>query len=70
MSALRSSRGRISVRLLEVGFSHPVRLIVNALGSPPADVVERCHDAGVLVGALVGTPAQAVRQKEPALFNR
>lgn len=40
-----------------------VKLIANALGTPPADVIGRIHDSGRLVAALCGTPAQAVRHK-------
>jgi NAD(P)H-dependent flavin oxidoreductase YrpB (nitropropane dioxygenase family) len=40
-----------------------VRLIANALGTPPADVIRRIHDSGRLVAALCGAPAQAVRHK-------
>jgi NAD(P)H-dependent flavin oxidoreductase YrpB (nitropropane dioxygenase family) len=54
---------RTSRKLLDVALAHPIKLVVNALGPPPADVLERCHDAGLLVGALVGTPEQALRQK-------
>ena len=27
---------------VEVALNHPISLIANALGSPPADVIERC----------------------------
>ena len=30
------------------------RMIVNALGTPPADIVQQVHDAGRLIGALAG----------------
>lgn len=40
-----------------------VRLIANALGTPPAEVIDRVHDSGRLVAALCGAPAQAVRHK-------
>jgi NAD(P)H-dependent flavin oxidoreductase YrpB (nitropropane dioxygenase family) len=36
-----------------------VRLIANALGTPPADVIERIHASGRLVAALCGAPKQA-----------
>jgi len=50
--------------LIDVALSHPkVRLIANALGTPPADIIERIHDAGVKVAALCGSPSQAVRHK-------
>ncbi|MEJ3746761.1 nitronate monooxygenase family protein [Actinomycetes bacterium KLBMP 9797] len=39
---------------VEVALNHPVRLIANALGPPPADVITRAHDRGLLVAALAG----------------
>jgi len=48
---------------LEVTLSHPgVTLVVNALGPPPKYIVDRCHEAGLLVGALVGSRQHAERQ--------
>ncbi|MBP7686194.1 MAG: nitronate monooxygenase [Deltaproteobacteria bacterium] len=49
---------------LEVAMKHPIRLLVNALGPPPEDVIELAHAQGILVGALVGTPEQARKQKQ------
>ncbi len=49
---------------VEVSLRHPVKLLVNALGPPPKDVVEVAHERGVKVAALVGTVKQALRQKE------
>jgi NAD(P)H-dependent flavin oxidoreductase YrpB (nitropropane dioxygenase family) len=46
---------------LEVALSHPARLIANALGSPPADIITRAHERGMLVAALAGTAAHARR---------
>jgi NAD(P)H-dependent flavin oxidoreductase YrpB (nitropropane dioxygenase family) len=42
---------------VDVALRHPVRLIANALGSPPADVVAEAHARGVLVAALAGKAA-------------
>jgi NAD(P)H-dependent flavin oxidoreductase YrpB (nitropropane dioxygenase family) len=47
---------------VEVALSHPVSLIVNALGPPPPYVVKEAHERGVLVGGLVGNRAHAERQ--------
>ncbi|BBZ52905.1 nitronate monooxygenase [Mycobacterium heidelbergense] len=47
--------------LLDVAFGHGIRLIASALGPPPADLVERAHDRGVLVAALAGTTRHARR---------
>jgi NAD(P)H-dependent flavin oxidoreductase YrpB (nitropropane dioxygenase family) len=49
---------------LEVALAHPIRLIVNALGPPPDDVVGIAHERGILVGALVGSADQAIKQKK------
>lgn len=40
-----------------------VKLIANALGTPPPEVIDRIHEAGRLVAALCGAPSQAVRHK-------
>src|SRR3546814_17842261 len=50
--------------LLDVAFDHDIKLIASALGPPPPDLVERAHNAGVLVAALAGTPQHAVAHKE------
>ena len=50
-------------RLLRVALQHPgVKLVVSALGAPPEDVVGELRGRGVMVGALCGKPAHAVRQ--------
>ena len=50
---------------IEVALRHPkVRLIANALGTPPADVISHIHDAGLKVAALCGSPYQALKHKE------
>ena len=48
---------------VEVSLAHRgVRLLVNALGPPPAYVIEQAHAHGVLVGALVGSKHHAEKQ--------
>jgi NAD(P)H-dependent flavin oxidoreductase YrpB (nitropropane dioxygenase family) len=50
---------------IEVALAHPkVRLIANALGTPPADVIDHIHEAGLKVAALCGSPYQALKHKE------
>ena len=39
---------------VEVALAHPARLIANALGSPPPDVIAAAHERGMLVAALAG----------------
>lgn len=47
---------------LEVAFSHPVKLIANALGVPPPVMLEMGREHGVAVAALVGAKEHALRQ--------
>jgi NAD(P)H-dependent flavin oxidoreductase YrpB (nitropropane dioxygenase family) len=47
---------------VEIALAHPTRLLVNALGPPPKDVVDLAHDHDVRVAALVGSLAHAERQ--------
>jgi NAD(P)H-dependent flavin oxidoreductase YrpB (nitropropane dioxygenase family) len=48
---------------VELSLSRPdVKIIVNALGPPPADVVDQAHEAGVKVAALVGRKDHAMKQ--------
>ena len=44
-----------------------VKLIANALGTPPADMIKKIQDEGVLVGALCGKIKQALAHKEAGL---
>ena len=44
-----------------------VMLIANALGTPPADVIEHIHEAGRLVAALCGRPHQALAHKKAGI---
>jgi NAD(P)H-dependent flavin oxidoreductase YrpB (nitropropane dioxygenase family) len=49
--------------LVDVAVSFPIKLLANALGPPPPDVIERAHAAGVQVAALVGRANQALKQQ-------
>ncbi|MFJ1898894.1 NAD(P)H-dependent flavin oxidoreductase [Streptomyces sp. NPDC088115] len=44
---------------LDVAFGYPIKLLANALGSPPADVIARAHEQDVLVAALAGSARHA-----------
>jgi NAD(P)H-dependent flavin oxidoreductase YrpB (nitropropane dioxygenase family) len=52
----------VSERLMDVAFSHPIRLIANALGVPPQSMIDRARAQGVPVAALVGAKEHAIRQ--------
>lgn len=49
---------------VEVALRHPIKLIANALGSPPKDVIDKAHAAGVPVAALAGSAKHAARHVE------
>ncbi len=51
-----------ALKLIEVSFRHPIKLIANALGVPPERMIEMGRKHGVPVAALVGAPEHAVRQ--------
>jgi len=53
-----------AAKLLEAAFSHPIKLIANALGVPPRIMLELGKQHGVVVAALVGAKQHAIRQVE------
>src|SRR5665213_104545 len=70
----RTSNGMIgwtaahAAGLIEVALKHPnVKLIANALGTPPPDVVEKVQGAGLLIGALAGSVKHALNHKAAGL---
>ena len=53
---------------IDEALKHPnVKLIANALGTPPADMIKKIQDKGVLIGALCGKIKQAIAHKEAGL---
>lgn len=53
-----------AANILDVAFAHPISIIVNALGVPPAYMLALGKAKGVPVGALVGTKQHAIKQAE------
>jgi NAD(P)H-dependent flavin oxidoreductase YrpB (nitropropane dioxygenase family) len=51
-----------ALRTLEAAFEHPIKLIANALGVPPPEMIEMGKKHGVPVAALVGAKEHALRQ--------
>jgi len=50
-------------RLLDIVVHHPkIRVVVSALGAPPADVVRDLRHRGIVIGAMCGKPKHASRQ--------
>ena len=53
---------------IDVALRHPkVRLIANALGTPPADVIEEVHAAGRKIAALCGAAPQARKHRDAGI---
>jgi len=52
----------LALKTLEAAFEHPIRLIANALGVPPPQMIEMGRKHGVPVAALVGAKEHAIRQ--------
>lgn len=48
--------------IIDVAFSHPIKLIANALGVPPPYMIEMGKARGVTTAALIGTREQALKQ--------
>jgi NAD(P)H-dependent flavin oxidoreductase YrpB (nitropropane dioxygenase family) len=54
--------------LLDRALHHPkVRLIANALGTPPKEIIDEIHASGRLVAALCGKVKQARKHKEAGI---
>jgi len=47
---------------VDVALTHPIRLLANALGPPPPDVIDKAHAKGVKVAALCGSVRHAQKQ--------
>jgi NAD(P)H-dependent flavin oxidoreductase YrpB (nitropropane dioxygenase family) len=52
----------VVLKLLEVSFRHPIKLIANALGVPPQSMLDLGRKNGVPVAALIGAKEHAIRQ--------
>ena len=49
-----------SAPLVDIALEHPqVKLIANALGTPPPEIIQQIQDSGRMVGALCGSPKHA-----------
>lgn len=50
--------------ILDIAFASRCRLLVSALGTPPAWVVERAHAQGISIAALAGKIKHAVKHRD------
>ena len=48
-------------RQLDITLAHRPALVANALGPPPREMLDRCHERGIKVAALAGTKVHAER---------
>ncbi len=55
---------RENLAMLETCLKHPISLIVNALGSPSRELVERAHAQGIRVAALAGKVEHALKHRD------
>jgi NAD(P)H-dependent flavin oxidoreductase YrpB (nitropropane dioxygenase family) len=62
-STARVGNSAAERELVDIVLGHKARLLVNALGPMPKEIVDRAHDRGLLAGGLVGSPAHAARQR-------
>ena len=53
-----------AANIIDVAFSHPIKLIANALGVPPRYMLDLGREKGVAVAALVGAKEHATKQVE------
>ena len=50
-----------AIRQLDIALAHRPSLVANALGPPPREMIDRCHETGIRVAALAGTTVHAER---------
>ncbi|MEI6721848.1 MAG: nitronate monooxygenase [Betaproteobacteria bacterium] len=64
MLATSTYTRRESLAMLDIALEHPIKLIVNALGTPPTELIERAHARGIRVAAMAGMEKHAIRHKD------
>lgn len=55
---------RESLEMITTAMKHPIKLIVNALGTPPADLIESAHNNNIKIAALAGKPRHAIKHQQ------
>jgi NAD(P)H-dependent flavin oxidoreductase YrpB (nitropropane dioxygenase family) len=50
-----------AMELLRVAFNHPIKMIINALGVPPPEMIQMGRDHDIPVAALAGAKEHAIR---------
>ena len=60
----------VAQRHVDIALAHPIKLIANALGSPPNDVIDHAHEHGVKVAALAGQGGARAAAREQRRRHR
>ncbi len=60
--AMQGWTDQISRRQVDLALEYPIKLIANALGPPPKQVIDQAHARGVKVAALAGAVKHAKKQ--------
>ena len=53
-----------SLAMVETAVAHPIKAIVNALGTPPPQLFELAKSRDIKIGALAGKPRHALKHKQ------
>jgi NAD(P)H-dependent flavin oxidoreductase YrpB (nitropropane dioxygenase family) len=67
MASTDSMSAAWTEQIIDISIKHRVGFLANALGTPPPWMLERAREAGIPVGALVGTKRHALAQVEAGL---
>tara|TARA_A100001011_G_scaffold308179_1_gene323752 strand:- start:2675 stop:3823 length:1149 start_codon:yes stop_codon:yes gene_type:complete len=64
MGLAKNTKEEGSKNIVDIALSHPISLIVNALGVPPFWLLELAKEKGIKVGAMIGSSKHAIKQAE------
>lgn len=67
MGLAKNTKEEGARNIVDIALSHPISLIVNALGVPPAWLLDIAKEKGIKVGAMIGAAKHAVRQAEAGI---
>ncbi|MFL2707211.1 MAG: nitronate monooxygenase [Gammaproteobacteria bacterium] len=64
MGLAKNTKEEGSKNIVDIALSHPISLIVNALGVPPIWLLDLAKEKGIKVGAMIGSSKHAIKQVE------
>ncbi|MGE0320726.1 MAG: NAD(P)H-dependent flavin oxidoreductase [Polyangiaceae bacterium] len=62
--AMQGWTDQVSKKQVDIALKYPIKLIANALGPPPKEIIDLAHQHGVKVAALTGKVKHAKKQVE------